>query len=70
MTSKTSKEATRRASADQIRNAAIVRGVIGVAALYRVINGVHQIIARGKVYIGRTLDEAIDVAMRGSTKDE
>ena len=66
MTSTTDTRAARRAERiDLIVSAATVRERLGVWSRYkRLANGRHEVTYRGKVFVGKTLDEAIKAARK------
>jgi hypothetical protein len=56
---------TRTARISAIRQAARVRRMFGQSAQHRVVDGQHQVIVRGKVYVGKDIDEALQRAKEG-----
>ena len=61
---------TRRAARIQaIIDGALVRQHLGQAAIHRrLVDGRHQIVVRGMVFVGSNLDEAIDAARQGGPR--
>lgn len=45
-----------------VSTTAKVRRLCGQAALYRLVDGHHEILLCGHVYVGATIDEAIEAA--------
>lgn len=56
---------THRERIEQIQQAARVRRQFGQAALYRVVDGQHQVIVSGVVFTGKSFDEALQRAKEG-----
>ena len=53
-------EAERQQRVESIRDAAIVRQHLGQAARHRLLpDGEHEVVLRGRVYVGATLDKVI-----------
>jgi TfoX/Sxy family transcriptional regulator of competence genes len=53
----------------QIQQAAAIRRMFGQQAVYRVVGTEHQIVVNGVVYVGVTLDEALERAKEGQGND-